>query len=266
MTRLAFPARQVLALTVDLAKRDIASRYRGSVIGMSWSFLTPMLMLAVYTFVFGVIFQSRWPSVAGQNTTEFALVLFAGLIVFGLVSETLQRAPSVIVGQPQYVKKMVFPLGVLPAAMVLGALFHSLVSVVVLLLATLLVKGSIPATAAWFPVVFGPVVLACLGLAWALSATGVYMRDMAHVMPMVATVMLFLSPIFYPLEAIPESVRGLVALNPLGGPVDQARQVLLFGQSPEWRLLGWQWATGIGFAAAGHMWFRCLRRRFADVL
>jgi lipopolysaccharide transport system permease protein len=204
--------------------------------------------------------------VGGQSTTDFALVLFAGLIVFGLVAETLQRAPSVIVGQPQYVKKMVFPLGVLPAAMVLGALFHSLVSVVVLLLATLLVKGTVPITAAWFPVVLGPVILACLGLGWALAATGVYMRDMAHVMPMVATIMLFLSPIFYPLEAIPEGVRGLVALNPLGGPVDQARRVLLFAQQPDWRLLGWQWATGLGFAVLGHVWFRFLRRRFADVL
>lgn len=261
-----FPLRQVVALTVDLAKRDIAVRYRGSIIGMSWSFLVPMLMLAVYTFVFGVIFQSRWPSAGEQGTADFALVLFAGLVVFGLIAETIQRAPSVILAQPQYVKKMVFPLGVLPASMVLGALFHTLVSVVVLLLAVLMVKGSVPMSALWFPLVLAPVVLACLGVAWALAATGVFLRDMTHVMPMVATVMLFLSPVFYPLEAIPEDVRGLVALNPLGGTVEQVRGVLLFSQSPAWGLLGAQWGIGAIVAALGYGWFRLLRRGFADVL
>lgn len=266
MSGAGFPLRQVLPLALDLAKRDIAVRYRGSVVGMSWSFLVPMLMLAVYTFVFGVIFQSRWPSAGEQGTADFALVLFAGLLVFGLVAETLQRAPSVVLAQPQYVKKMVFPLGVLPAAMVLGALFHTLVSVAVLLLAVLMVKGSVPMTAAWFPVVLAPVVLACLGLAWALAATGVFLRDMSHVMPMVATVMLFLSPVFYPLEAIPEDVRGIVALNPLGGTVEQVRRVLLFGQAPDWGLLGAQWSIAGLVAAAGYGWFRMLRRGFADVL
>lgn len=255
-------------LAWEMAKREVYSRYRGSVAGVAWSFFYPVMMLGVYTFVFGVIFRSRWTGSMGDGLPmpEFALVLFAGLIVYGLFSECIVRAPGLVVSNVQFVKKVVFPLEILPVSSVLAALFHMLVSLVVLFCAMLLIQGYIPPTALLAPLVLLPMVIATLGISWFLAASGVYLRDLSQFMPMVSTVLLFMSPVFYPISAIPEKFRHLVYLNPITGLVDAARDVLVFGRLPDWTGLSIQYAIATSIAILGLAWFRFTRKGFADVL
>lgn len=255
------------ALAWEMAKREVYSRYQGSVAGLAWSFFYPVLMLGVYTFVFGVIFRSRWSADAGNlPTSEFALILFAGLIVYGMFSECLIKAPALITANIQFVKKVVFPLEVLPVSCVLAATFHMVVGLLVLFAAMLLVQGGIPVTALMFPFVFLPLALATLGITWFIAASGVYLRDLAQVMPLVSTMLLFLSPIFYPITAVPEKFRRIVELNPITGVVEGVREVLIFGRLPDLSVLAWQYVAAVTIAALGLWWFRFVRKGFADVI
>ncbi|WP_049416896.1 ABC transporter permease [Stenotrophomonas maltophilia] len=260
-----------MSLAWEMAKRDVFARYKGSVIGLAWSFFYPVLMLGVYTFVFGVIFRSRW-TVAGQGageqplTSEFALILFSGLVVFGFFSECLNKAPGLVTANAQFVKKVVFPLEMLPISTALSALFHMLVSLVVLLIAMLLLKGSVPVTAVAFPVVVLPLLFATLGCTWLFSALGVYLRDLGQVMPLVTTMLLFLSPVFYPITAVPASFRRVVEMNPITGVMDGVRDTLIFGNWPEPKLLMWQFVVGLLIMLAGLLVFQYVRKGFADVI
>lgn len=252
-----------------MAKREIQGRYRGSALGVAWSFVYPVLMLAVYTFVFGVIFKSRWGGAAvaaGEPISRFAIILFAGLVVYGMFAESISKAPALITSNAAYVKKVVFPLEILPVASVIAAVVHMCVGLLVLLLAQLLTAGALPWTALAFPVVVLPFVLATTGLSWALAATGTYLRDLAQVAPLFATVMLFLAPVFYPLSAVPEAFRPLIEMNPVTGLVDAVRGVLVFGRLPDLQWLCWQYVSAFIIALLGLAWFRLLRRGFADVL
>ncbi|GAB3509069.1 ABC transporter permease [Pseudoxanthomonas daejeonensis] len=254
-------------LAWEMAKREVYSRYRGSAVGVAWSFFFPVLMLGVYTFVFGVIFRSKWTVPDGQqSTTEFALILFAGLIVFGMFSECLVKSPALIANNPQFVKKVVFPLEVLPVSCVLAAIFHMLVSLVVLFMAMLFVQGGVPWTALLFPLVVFPLLLATLGVSWFLASTGVYLRDLGQLMPLLSMALLFMSPVFYPITAIPERYRHIVEMNPITGVVDAAREVLVFGRLPDWSVIGWQMLASLVIAVLGLAWFRYVRKGFADVL
>ena len=254
-------------LAWEMAKREVYSRYRGSIVGLAWSFFFPVLMLCVYTFVFGVIFRSRWTAGADmQSTSDFAIILFAGLVVYGMFSECLVKAPMLIVGNVQFVKKVVFPLEVLPVSCVLAAIFHMGISLIVLFMAMFLVGGEIPWTVILLPAVLLPLVLATLGLTWFLSASGVFLRDLSQVMPLLSMVLLFLSPVFYPISMIPERFRSIVELNPITGVVDAARAVLVFGTSPNWSVVGWQLLASLFIALFGLLWFRFVRKGFSDVL
>ena len=248
-----------------MAYREIVGRYQGSVIGMLWAFLNPILMLAVYTFVFSVIFQARWGG-EQESKSEFAIVLFAGLIVHGLFAEVLNRAPQLVLGNANYVKKVVFPLEILPAVSLVVACFHALVSVLVLLGGQLLVQGSIPATVLLLPVVAAPFLLLTLGIAWFLASLGVFVRDMGQIIVFLTTVLLFLSPVFFPLKALPDSVRPWVELNPLTPVIEQVRAVLVWGQMPDWQVLGILLAASVLVAWGGYAWFQKTRKGFADVL
>lgn len=260
-----------LSLACEMAKRDVFARYKGSVVGLAWSFFYPVLMLAVYTFVFGVIFRSRWSGTqTAQNgeglTSEFALILFSGLVVYGFFSECLNKAPGLITANTQFVKKVVFPLEVLPLSTALAALFHMLVSLVVLLIAMLVLKGNIPVTAVAFPLVMLPLLFATLGLTWLFCALGVYLRDLSQIMPLATTMLLFLSPVFYPITAVPESFQRVVRLNPITGVMDGVRDTLIFGVWPDFGLLFWQALPGLLLMVIGLAIFQYLRRGFADVL
>ena len=249
-----------------MARREVVGRYRGSVMGIAWSFFNPVLMLLVYTFVFSVVFKARWGVGPEESRASFAIVLFVGMIVHGLFAEVANRAPGLILGNVSYVKRVVFPLEVLPWIAMGSALFHTAVSLVVLLLAQLILTHQVPWTLVLFPLVLAPLILATMGLAWFLAAIGVYVRDIGQTIGIVTTVMLFLSPVFYPVSALPEQYRHLLNLNPLTFVIEEGRKVLLFGQLPDWGGWALYLAISLGVAWAGFWWFQKTRKGFADVV
>jgi lipopolysaccharide transport system permease protein len=253
-------------LVWQMARREVVGRYRGSVMGIAWSFFNPVLMLLVYTFVFSVVFKARWGVGAEDSRASFAVVLFVGMIVHGLFAEVANRAPGLILGNVSYVKRVVFPLEVLPWIAMGSALFHSGINLIVLLLAQLILTHQVPWTLVLFPLVVAPLILATMGIAWFLAAIGVYLRDISQTIGIVTTVMLFLSPVFYPVSSLPERYRPLLNLNPLTFVIEEGRKVLLFGQLPDWS--GWGLYVGVSFgvAWAGFWWFQKTRKGFADVV
>ena len=252
-------------LIYQLGKRDVVGRYRGSVAGLAWSFLNPLLMLAVYTFVFAVVFQARWQG-ATDGKGSFAVILFIGVLVHGIFAECLNRAPGLILANANYVKRVMFPLEILPWVSMGSALFHALVSLLVLLIAQVYVLGGIPPTALLLPVVLAPLVLTTVGLAWIFSAFGVYLRDIGQTTVVITTVALFLSPVFYPVTALPEEYRFLFLLNPLTFIIEQSREVLIWGRLPDWRGLAIYAVASLAVSSAGFWVFQRMRRGFADVL
>lgn len=233
--------------------------------GVMWSFLHPLLMLAVYTFVFSVVFKSRWPGGSG-NRVEFALMLFTGLVVFSVFSECINRAPNLVLGNVNYVKKVVFPLEVLPIVSMLSALFHAAVSLSVWYVFHLLYFGLPPVTGLLLPLVLLPLILFTLGVSWFLASLGVYVRDVAQVVGIVTTVLLFLSPVFYSVGVLPTHLQTLMHLNPLTDVIEQARAVLVAGAGLDVQRWLVSVAIGLLVAWAGLAWFRATRRGFADVL
>lgn len=253
------------ALIAALVKREVIGRYRGSMLGILWSFFNPVFMLAVYTFVFSVVFKARWGA-GGDSKTEFALVLFTGMLVFGLFSECVTRAPGLILANVNYVKKILFPLEILPWVALGSSVFHMLISLAVWLLFYVPLFGVPPATALLFPVVMLPLMLLTLGLSWFLASLGVYLRDVSQLIGILTTALMFLSPIFFPVTALPEEFRPLLNLNPLTPAIESARDVLIWGHQPDWTLLGASLAASTVVAWLGFAWFQKTRKGFADVL
>lgn len=247
------------------AKREVLGRYRGSIFGLLWSFFNPLLMLAVYTFVFSQIFKARW-SVESDSKTEFALVLFAGLIIFNLFSECANRAPGLMLSNTNYVKKVVFPLEVLPFVGLLSALYHTLISLGVWLVVYILFFGVPHATVLYLPLVIVPFCFFIMGLSWALASLGVFLRDVSQFIGVLTTVLMFMSPIFYPATALPESYRRLLYINPLTSVIEQTRDVLFWGRMPDFLMLGIWWIVTPAIAWLGFAWFQKTRKGFADVL
>ena len=254
------------SLVWQMTRREVVGRYRGSVMGIAWSFFNPVLMLLVYTFVFSVVFKARWGVGTEESRAGFAIALFVGMIVHGLFAEVVNRAPGLILGNVSYVKRVVFPLEVLPWIAMGSALFHTAVSLVVLLLAQLILTYQLTWTLVLFPLVLAPLILATMGLAWFLAAIGVYLRDIGQTIGIVTTVMLFLSPVFYPVSALPEQYQPLLHLNPLTFVIEEGRKVLLFGQLPDWGGWALYLAVSLGVAWAGFWWFQRTRKGFADVV
>lgn len=255
-------------LILRLVLRDLSARFKGSVLGAFWLIITPLITLAVYTFVFSVVFQARWGTADGstQSRGEFALILFAGLLVFNVFSEMLNRAPTVVLEHASYVKRVVFPLEILSYVLLLTALFNFLVGLLLLSGCMWFLFGSVPVAALAVPVLCVPLFLFILGMGWFLAATGVYIRDLRPIVALAGTVIMFLSPIFYPLSAIPERFRTYILLNPLTTVVENVRGVLFSGANPDWQSWAIQLAVGIFVSWAGYVWFIKTRRGFADVL
>jgi lipopolysaccharide transport system permease protein len=248
-----------------LAKREAVGRYQGSILGLLWSFFHPLLMLTVYTFVFSIVFKARW-NAGSESRTVYALVLFSGLMVFSLFAECLNRAPTLIVANVNYVKKVIFPLEILPWVALGSALFHMIVSLIVWMGFYLIIFGVPHVTALLFPLVLLPLLLMVIGLSWLLASLGVYIRDVSQIVGVVTSVMMFLTPIFYPLSALPERLRPWLYANPLTLVVEQTRDVLIFGKTPDWPALGLFSFISVAVAWAGFAWFQKTRRGFADVL
>lgn len=253
-------------LIKQFIKRDISSRYKGSYLGILWSFITPIMMLVVYTFVFSVIFNARWNQEVETSKMEFAIILFAGLIVFNIFSEITAKAPTLILSNVNYVKKVVFPLEILPIVTIGSALFHGAISVVILLIGVFIAYGSISWTVLLFPIVLIPMLLILLGLSWFLASLGVYIRDIGQVISVIIPTLMFLSPIFYPIESIPEELQFLYYFNPLSYVVEDIRNVLIFGEMPNWNWLFYETLIGLVVMYLGYKWFSKTRKGFADVI
>ncbi len=251
---------------MTLIKREVVGRYRGSLVGIAWSFFNPILMLLIYTFVFSVVFKARWAVGNGDSKADFAIILFVGMIIHGLFAECVNRAHSLILSNPNYVKKVIFPLEILPCVALGSALFHAVVSLVVLLLAQLILNQHLAWTALLFPSVLLPLVFLTMGCAWFLAGLGVYVRDIGHIIGMATTVLLFLSPVFYPISALPEQYQTWLHLNPLTLIIEEGRNTLIFGRVPDIGAWGLMVVIGMLVAWAGFAWFQKTRKGFADVL
>ncbi len=253
-------------LIVQMTKREVVGRYKGSVIGLLWSFFNPIFMLLMYTFVFSVVFKARWGVSVGETKTQFAMLLFAGMIIHGLFAEVLNRAPSLVLSNVTFVKKIVFPLEILPVVSMGAALFHGLVSLGVLLTAFIIFNGYFYWTAIFVPLVLLPFVLLTLGLAWILASLSVFLRDVGQTIGLAMTGMLFFSPVFYPITALPEELRPWLMANPLTFIIEQARSILIFGQLPDWTGLVIYSLISLLSAWIGYAWFQKTRKGFANVL
>lgn len=253
-------------LITRMVGTEVVGRYKGSVLGLAWSFLIPLFMLAVYTVVFSGIFKSKWGINTGQSHTQYAVMLFVGLIVHSVFAEVINRAPYLITRNANYVKKVVFPLEILPVVTLGASLFHAMVSLVALLAAFVLFNGYLNWTAFFVPLVFFPLVAFTLGIAWAIASLGAYLRDVGQTVGIITTALLFLSGVFYPISALPEKYQRLMLMNPLAYFIDQAREVLIWGHVPNWMGLAIYTAIALAIASLGFAWFQKTRKGFADVL
>lgn len=253
-------------LFLQMLKRDVQQRYRGSQLGFLWAFFYPVLMLLVYTFVFGFVMKAKW-GVPGQDNLDFGLILFAGLLCHSLMSEVMVGSVNLITGNAQYVKKVVFPLEILSLVSLANALFHMFLGVCILLLIYLITGNALHWTLLLTPIVLAPLVIFLLGMSWFVSVLGVYVRDLGQVMGVSMTVLLFMGPIVYPFSLIPEPLQPYVYwLNPLTIVVEQLRAVALFGQMPNWHDLGIYTVFACAMLFIGQWFFKLTREGFADVI
>jgi lipopolysaccharide transport system permease protein len=249
----------------ELVKRDFIGRYKGSMLGVVWSLFNPLLMLTIYTVVFSVAFKAKWGT-GGESKVTFAIVLFSGMIVHSFFAECLNRAPSMITNHPNFVKKVVFPLELLPLMALLSALLHFLVSFGILLVFCLMTGMTIYEGVLLIPLVLLPLTLLMIGLSWILASLGVYLRDLSQIIGVATTVSLFLAPIFYPIEALPEAYQALLVWNPITLPVIQLRDLLLWDKPLQWDKWAASLLMGASVCQIGFWWFQKSRRGFADVL
>lgn len=246
----------------QLIKRDVLLRYRGAVFGVLWIFFSPLIMLAIFAFIFGHVFQARWPQQEGG--IPFWLLLYSGLIAFNVFAETVSRAPTSVRGYPSFVKKIIFPVSILPVVPLGAALVHGGFNFLILI-AALALTGHLHMSILLFPLLIVPLILLALGLSWFLAAWGIFLKDMTQIVPVFVQMLLFLSPVFYPVSAVPESLRPFYQYNPLGAVIETSRAVVI-GQTVEWSM--WLIASGSCMVAAilGYAFFQHSRDEFADAL
>ncbi|MNW38608.1 Teichoic acid translocation permease protein TagG [compost metagenome] len=245
--------------------RDLASRYKGSYLGFLWSFLYPIMMLVVYTFVYSEIFKSRWTA-QSDSKIEFALIIFAGLTTYNIFSEVVSRAPSLIIQNVNYVKKVVFPLEILPVSVLGSALINSLFSFSILITSLITLQGKIYWTALFLPLVLLPLLLLSVGLAWILSSIGVYFRDISQVVTVAVQALMLLSPIFYSTAIIPDDFKFIYHYNIIGFVIEDMRNILIFGLMPDWANFTTSTTVGAVILLAGYICFKKLKGGFADVM
>jgi len=250
----------------QLTRREVEGRYRGSFIGIFWSFVSPLVLLGIFTFVGGVVLKIRWSESSTGGLGDFALMLFAGLIAYSVFGECVSRAASLIVAVPSYVKRVVFPLEVIPVSVLGSALFHGLVSLAALFTFSLVHRGTLPWTVVFLPLAALPLALLSLGLTWFLASLGVYLRDLGYAVPLFLQVVFFATPIMYPAESVPTRFRVALGLNPLAWTVETFRALIFRGALPDWvGLTAWTATAGV-LMLLGYAWFMKTRKGFADVL
>jgi lipopolysaccharide transport system permease protein len=248
----------------ELFKREVSSRYSGSALGLLWSFVNPLLMLAVYTLAFREFLGMRWPQAA--DGADFSLMIFSGMIVHSLFSECLTRAPGVIVANANLVKKVVFPLALLPCVTVAAALFHGVLSMIALVLFAVFTRHSLHGGLLWLPLLYLPFAMLLSGLSWFMASLGTYFRDVSQLTGVISAMFMFLSPVFYPVQSLHFPYRQLVAYNPLTLIIEQTRGLLLLDGRLDWLALGGYSLIALLVMLAGYAWFQRTRDGFADVL
>ena len=259
------PLARKLELAWQLTKREINSRYKGSFGGLWWYIIQNLLMLALYSFVFGTIFKAKWAEM-GKPEGNYTVALFIGMLLFNVIAETITRAPTVVLSNSNYVKRVVFPLEILSVVQVGAALFNATVATLVLLVVSFVLKSPVHLTAFWLPVIVLPLIILVLGLSWTFAAIGTYIRDLNQVVGLLATAIMFLSPLFYSMSALPKSLHTLILFNPLTIPMQEARGAIMLGEMPDFKLLGSYYLVAIVIAICGYALFQKARRGFADVL
>lgn len=246
----------------QLIKRDVLLRYRGAMFGVLWIFLSPLIMLAIFAFIFDHIFKSHWPQ--QESGIPFWLLLYSGLIAFNVFAETISRAPMSVRGYPNFVKKIIFPVSILPVVPLGAALIHGGFNFLILLFALAWIDH-LHLNILLFPLLIAPIILLALGLSWFLAAWGVFIKDMTQIVPVFIQMLLFLSPVFYPVSAVPEALRPIYQYNPLGIVIETSR-AMVFGQSIEWNAWGIAFGFCLTTAMMGYAFFQYSREEFADVL
>ncbi|WP_258401260.1 ABC transporter permease [Vibrio diazotrophicus] len=249
-----------------MTKRDILSRYKGSVLGVGWSLFTPLMMLAVYTFIFSVVFKAKWGGDIGQPKSTFAVILFTGMIVFNIFSECFNRSTNLITSNSNYVNKVVFPLAILPWTILGSAIFHALISLAILIVAAFFLLGELHLTLLLLPIIWMPFFISLVGMMLLLSSIGVYFRDLGQITGVLTTVLMFTSPLFFPLSALPESLQPFLMLNPLAYFIEVTRDVVIWGRVPNVYFLAIVYFLSIILFKLGSICFDKLRKGFADVI
>ena len=253
-------------LLKQLLKRNILGCYKGSGLGGLWSFITPLFMLSIYTFVFSIIFKARWGADVGDSRAAFALTLFCGLAIYNIFSESISSSATTIVSNVNYVKKVVFPLEILPVNMLLSALFFGGIWFIILFAGIGIFMHKICLTAICLPLILLPLIFFTLGLCWLIASLGVYIRDVVHFVGLALQALFFMTPIFYPINMVPEKFQLVLRLNPLTTIIQETRKVVLYNTWPDWRMLGIIFVVSLVVFQLGYIWFMKTKRGFADVL
>jgi lipopolysaccharide transport system permease protein len=250
------------SLFVRLVGRDVSIRYKGSILGIVWALLNPLSLLIVFSFVFGIVLNARW-GIGGRN---FTLVLFSGLVLFTFLADCINRSPGLVLQNTNYVKKVVFPLELLPAVTIGSAVINLVLSLLILAAGELWYGGGLPITWIAVPVVILPLIVLTYGLVFFLSSLGVFIRDLAQLTGIITMLLMYLSPILFSVDMVPSQFRPWLSLNPLTFPVTQLREVTLNGHWPDWQALGWYALASLGICTGGFWWFWRTKNGFADVV
>lgn len=250
----------------QLIKKDIEQRYKGSVLGIFWSFLIPILMLIIYTFVFSEVFQAKWGSGSTDNKFEFALILFCGLSAFNMVSEVMNRSTVLIASNVNYVKKVIFPLEALPVIITFSSLFNCLISYLILIVAKLFLEGNISKTLYQIIFLFIPLILLCVGLSLFISAISVYLKDVGNAIGVIVTILMYMSPVFFPLASVPERFQIICMINPMTYIIENFRKVTLYGENIDIMFYLISLIVALLFCVFGKVVFYRAKEGFADVL
>jgi lipopolysaccharide transport system permease protein len=249
--------------------REVMVRHKGTSLGLLWAVVQPLLVLAIYTFVFGFVFQNRWSHLRGPDWANFPLNFFAGYLIFGVFSDCVNRSPSLITEHPNLVRKVVFPLEILPLTCCGAGLVYFFISLALLIVVTFILTLSIPWTIVLFPLALVPLIMLSLGVSWLFASLGAFIRDFKQVVPVLTQLMFFVTPVFYDVSAIKEPYQQIIRLNPMTTIVQFGRKTLMWGQVPtgeDWASLGVVTALALAVMIGGYAWFAKSKRGLADVL
>jgi lipopolysaccharide transport system permease protein len=251
-------------LIFSFARRDLAARYKGSALGIAWAVLTPIVMIAIFTFIFAGIFGARFG--ASDSHWDYALYLFCGLLPWSMFQESVQQSATTIVAHANLVKRVVFPLETLPAAQAFAALGTQLFATIALLIGIVVIRQNLQLTALWFPLLLIPQLLFALGAAWLIASLGVFLRDIAQGVTLLLMAWMYLTPIIYPESIVPERFQWFINVNPFTPLVRSYRHIFLDGLAPDWRGLAYFTAIALVLFVFGYWWFARTRKNFADVI